>query len=438
MKAFDVNHDMNNNVDSRANKHKPICVLKEEALRRRANQKRANKEVQLLAKFIRLVDYMVVQNLVRLFISTYVSFLDTIENLESRSGLFEISITFNDEGTAFVPSCPQVLTLLQDFVKNTRSMIDTVPRILYWPTTKTYVPQGLITDAPRIGDVVMSDRTFTTTDNIIVDKIQRDFVQAHKQAELYSVVRPIYEADKVWDPEVYDQREHTVQSLKDDLDNVKTLENEMDKMTPQFTIGVLTLESRQLKNSLRPMLEGKAQYIKRFLSTFAGNRCREVLERFQQCVKDMKNEPNSLKEFCAYVARIKDLVKEDTELLDLVDEVKILYSIVDEFEVHVSSKDLVQRDGLEEIQATYRTHMHSANEFKGTNMAEYKDQLKSRIALLDERCQDQVLKKRNRAVFLIYYMLSVIKKNCGKSAQARADQIARNCRGESSRNLEYE
>ena len=381
---------MHNNVDTRANKHKPICVLKEEAARRRADQKRANKEVGLLAQFIRLVDYMVVQNLVRLFISTYSLFLDTIDNLESRSGLFEISIAFNDEGTAFVPSCSTVLTTLIDFVKKTRAMIDTVPRILYWPTTKTYIPPGLITDAPRIGEVVMNDSTFVTTDDTIITKIKADFHKAHAQAELYSVVRPIYEADKVWDPEAFDQREHTVQTLKEELENLRRLENEMDKMTPQFTIGVLTLESRQLKNTLRPMLDGKAQHIKRFLSNFSSNRCREALDRFQECVKDMRNEPNTLKDFCEYVYRIKELVKEDQALLELVDQVKILYGIIKEFEVKEDPQDTVQREDLESIQADYRTEMQSANEFKGTHMQKYKEQLSSHIELLDERCQNQV------------------------------------------------
>jgi hypothetical protein len=95
----------------------------------------------LLCNFIRLVDYMVVQNVVHLAVGWHVHFVETLATIRDRSGLLEVGVSFTDDGaTEFHPDLPRVLAAMSKLTGDTKLMLDSIPRIVY--TAPFKVGQG--------------------------------------------------------------------------------------------------------------------------------------------------------------------------------------------------------------------------------------------------------------------------------------------------------
>lgn len=86
----------------------------------------------MLGDFVRLTDYVAVEALVNLAIKTNATFLT--ELLKPRkAGLFETTVFFTDEGTAFTPTCEDIKVCRVFF--ECLSLFDDAPRDhkLLWP-----------------------------------------------------------------------------------------------------------------------------------------------------------------------------------------------------------------------------------------------------------------------------------------------------------------
>jgi dynein heavy chain len=315
-------------------KSKSMVALKKEQIERKELFKKAKEEAKMISSFIRLIDYLLVENFVFLAIQNCRDFLQELSKIPRKTGLFETTIYFSSSlssssssssnniatsseqipMTLFAPTCEQIQNIVLCMTDDIVTCVNTVSRILYLRPFTCYLV-NLITDAPQIGLIIQQNVFFQQIRKELIIKINNDFIEAQEYVKNFENVRPIYEYDKKWNLEEFSQRNHTITSLKADLYQMNTWEKELEKMRAGQTIGILHVESRKLKQNLIPMTSTKMDAMKNLVKELARNKCKTQLIEYKQRIQIMLLRPFHLKEFASYMERIQQLNLKNKQLV---------------------------------------------------------------------------------------------------------------------------
>lgn len=309
-------------------KTKSIVVMKQNMKNRKRRHRRAEQELEMLDTFIRLCDYIMVENLLQLCIDSHLRFYKVLTGSIKRAGVFEISVQFDDNGCVFHPTNDELQNILKLTTKNIIDMVDSIPRVLYTQPFKSYISQSVSQNALKIANVVKDSKLFTKTINSIQDKTKSDFEAAADYTKVFEHLRPIYEAGKVWDVNEYKSRDHTGSSVRQDLIRVSGWERDVEKMKPQQIVGTLYVESRKLRHSFAPTIEGILHDMKSVLIDLASKSCEHVLDQYKNGVTELSNRPETVTEFAKYIEKNNELDDRSTSMKrqkENVEEMYVLY-----------------------------------------------------------------------------------------------------------------
>ena len=389
MKKFDEEPMIGDSMDEKSRKTKSIVHLKQEQAERRAAHAVAVREYGMLCNFIRLVDYMVVQNVIQLSVDWQMQFVEVLSAIRDRSGLLEIGVNFTDTGTEFTPNLEKVLTMMTKLSADSKLMLDSIPRIVYTAPFKFHVAND-VTDAPRVGDIVHSSTEYAEAEQSIIDTIHSDFRAAATYTEQFDIVRPIFDDHKKWDHDGYAKQAHTVESLKADLERLAIWDDNLDRnLRPQHVLGILYVETRNLKKVLRPLLDEIEGDVKGYLVKFALEKCTDVLAEFRSRLGALNDEPKTLKQFAEYVKKMTELAEQDLGLMDMVAKIDDLQSLITKHNVKLSADHKVLLREIEQIQDVYKARTQQSNEFKSAKITEQIQDLKLRMQAVEDKCKEE-------------------------------------------------
>lgn len=290
------------------------------------------------------------QNIIELGVDWQVQFLDTLNTIRDRSGLLEIGVNFTDTSTEFNPPMPKVMDIFAKFKSTTKLMFDSIPRIVYTAPFKFHI-MNVVNDAPRVSEIVHNSNRYVEVESTILETLRNDFEAAARYTQQFDIVRPIFDEHKQWDHEGYVNSEHTVESMKADLDRVAEWDDNLDRnLRPQHVLGILYVETRNLKRTLRPLLDEIEGDIKNYLKKFTHQKCTVVLEEFRSRLGVLNDEPKTLKQFAEYVKKMTELASQNFELMNMVAEITEIQELIQKHNVKLSAEHKVLFKEIETIQ----------------------------------------------------------------------------------------
>eukprot|EP00752_Nemacystus_decipiens_P017827 g15983.t1 len=364
-------------------KGKSLVALKEEAAERRRMLQRASQEAGMLGDFIRLTDYVAVEALVNLTVRTNEMFLT--ELLKPRkAGLFETTVLFTEQGTAFAPTCDEIKDMVSAITEAMISTVNGVGRILYLRPFNEHVGTS-VTDGPNIQDIVRGSRAFRTTSAEISGKVEADFSEAEEYVVTFDSVRPIFEYNRTWDFKAYKAQQHSVTTLREQMQRIGIWVNELEKMRARQPCGILEVESRKLKQMLIPMTEEKMDQMKTLVKDLARSKCKEQLEKYKSRLAIVAQKPAHLKDFAGYVEQLETLKSQEKTITRNAQVVEQMYALLAQYDVKAPSEDMVQVDDLRTIKAQYQESMESARDEKEKRMPDMVRDLDTNIARLNDQ-----------------------------------------------------
>lgn len=110
-------------------------------------------------------------------------------------------------------------------------------------------------------------------------------------------VRPIFEYNRTWDFKAYKTQQHSVTTLREQMQRIGVWVNELEKMRARQPCGTLEVESRKLKQMLIPMTEEKMDQMKTLVKDLARSKCKEQLEKYKSRLAIVAQKPSHLKDF---------------------------------------------------------------------------------------------------------------------------------------------
>jgi len=359
-----------------------MVAIKKVEYDKRQLKRRAESEIAQLCDFIRLADYLSVESLIGLAVATTENFLDELK--ARKTGLFETTVQFTNEGTIFSPTCSAIQQMIGTTTDQMITVVSAVPRVVYMRAVAVQV-SGAVRDPLDVSLTIKGLRPFQNTTTSINEKVARDFVAATDYAKSFGAVRPIYEYNRRWDYEVYKRQAHSVGSLKDEMQQIASWEKELEKMRARQTCGTLEVESRKLKQVLVPMMLEKMEALKGLVKSLARAKCKEQLNKYKGRIARLTQRPQHLKEFAGQVEAVDALRSQEKLLFKHTQMVEQMYQLLGHYDVKIASEELVQLDELRSFQSHYVDEMESANVCREESMREMTGQLDMNIARLDDQ-----------------------------------------------------
>ena len=146
----------------------------------------------------------------------------------------------------------------------------------------------------------------------------------------------------------------------------------------------LHVDSKTLKNSLAPVTQKALEKQKSLLLQVAREQCLETLSLFQQRVRELGEQPRSLKEFADYCDTLNKVRDESKEMEDRALQVNEMYDLLEAYEVKVPPSDQVKKDDLKEMRENLNSKTGEADGAVEGKMGQMTATLEKSIANLEE------------------------------------------------------
>jgi dynein heavy chain len=359
-------------------KAKSLVKMKQEKAERKFIRQRAKLEYSTLHEFIRYVDYLSVETLAVLAISTANSFCDEFtRNAAGKNtrSFFETTVQFNEAGTNFSPTCDEfrdMLMLLFDTMINT---VGSVNRPVF------LLSKGPTLITANIQSIIRENKQYRSTLHRIEQRVVMDFDIARNYVEdpkgPFQGVRPMYEDCMTWDFEAYKEGKFDndtkpgIASFKSKLELIYGWNKKLE-MLRNKELGVLLVDSKHLKNKLVPLRESRLEEIKRYIQEEARTQCLHLLDKYKDCLQKLAQRPVHLKEFASLVETIAKMkAEEKIHVFKATSQVNHMYKLLTQYEVNIPSEDAVLHDEVQENEKKYRTEIEAAQNFKDSKLEEF-------------------------------------------------------------------
>ncbi|GBG24991.1 Dynein heavy chain 6, axonemal [Hondaea fermentalgiana] len=384
------NEAFQSSIDGSSNpreiKSRSLVALKKERADRVRALKTAMHEASMLGDFIRLADYMCVENLVKMCLRSHKNMLDELMRTSRKNGMFETAVRFTPERELqFVPDCERILALLEDLSASTVRAVGSVPRIIFIRPFKGIVAP-LIVDSPDVRNLVVSSSYFNHLRRRMDAKVDADFADAQEYAATFEQLMPIFAYNQDFDFEAYKNRpELELSTIKNDMAVLSAWGKDLEKMRVGNTVGILYVESRKLRGSLHPIIERGLDRMKSLLADLAREKCGTLLEHYKLRIRELDTQPAILREFAAHVKYVQQLKDDTPEMLRNSATVEEMYRLCNTYGARVSSVDMVQFDDLKHFTETFATNRKDAEIFIASKLPEMTQTLDMNIAKLGDQ-----------------------------------------------------
>ena len=357
-----------------ADKTRSMVAIKAEKIERARTYHRVNEEAKMLGDFIKLVDYMLVEGTVKRAVTTAEELLTLLEAPKKRAegsagmstskGVFITTLAFTETTLSFTPPCEDVLAVINNTViEGMINLIQAVPRLLYMRVFAGFFDGSPAGKGLNPVSIVRSTDYFQKLLQGINEVVTEDFKSADEYAQIFEDQRVIYEFGKTWDVEEYRTRDRDLGTYRQDMNQQREWKQVIERMKIGNVVGVLSVDSRSLRNSLLPVTTKTIDDIKALLLDSARDEAAKVLASYTELNATLSKRPEDLDDFVGFGLAHAEAVENRASQVEAATTVDEMYELLKVYEVKVPTKDQVVTDDLTDAVAVYATNMESANSY---------------------------------------------------------------------------
>ncbi len=317
-------------------KSKSMVSVKKERAERIRRLKHAALEADMLGDFIRLVDYMEVEHLVGLVTSTIGDLYHQLQH--RKSPLFVTVVSFQPEDLLFQPAVKDFCKILGDMKDAMISGVDSIERILWMSKFKPYVSNQL-NDSPKVEKIIRNDRFYQDTREVILQKVEDDFRETVESVVFLEKYRPVYEFGRNWDFQAYCDAGHSVESIQKDMTQQTEWATEVERIRQLYEVGIFQAETRGLKFALLPVTKDTLNDMKELLLRIFHNSCIELQSLYQEKIKSLDEEPETLPVYAAHVKSFRSIREEGKDMHVRAERIEHVHNLLIDHQMKIPAPD---------------------------------------------------------------------------------------------------
>ncbi|KAL0478288.1 dynein heavy chain [Acrasis kona] len=381
-------------------KSKSMVEVQNEMRQRTRALRKAQQESDMLGNFIRLVDYMAVENLIDLTKHTLAEFRNVLKE-KGNPLMFEVQMIFSDDSIKFQPNQDEIMVLLRHNSDEIIETVNQVPRILYMKRFKIHL-QNL----DRY--VIQGDEVYNSIRREIEQMLNTDFKRSLQYGKIFEGLKRWYTFSMNWNSDEYSSKKQSLQQFTADTTSVNSSLNELYRVPVQQEIGILFIDSRMLKNTLLPMMQQILEKIKSTIVASLRDKCSALILDFSNRIKSLKDRPVKLKHFAQFLDNLNSVKKVSRDLLTESDEVEKMLDLALKHKALIGSKESVLVDQVKDISHEFLSCIESADEYRENNIAFQTEVLDKQTADVNNELMSLLMSLRTSAFVDPYAQASVI------------------------------
>jgi dynein heavy chain len=244
--------------------------------------------------------------------------------------------------------------------------IHAVPRLLYMRPFKPYFHAGRV-EGPDVAKIVRRSVPFLHVQSAVEQVIEEDFERATSYAQQFEEYRVVHCFGENWNYEAYAQSQQTatfkaaVVNFKQDMAQLNKWFKDLERMKLSGTERNLYVDSKTLKHLLTPITVRSLDKCRGLLLQVARDRCVASLQEYQQRMRDLGEQPRSLRDFAEYCDNVNTIFDESRDMELRGAQVNEMYDLLDKYEVKIPSQDAVKKDDLKEAREAFSAKVEEAN-----------------------------------------------------------------------------
>jgi len=366
-------------------KSKSMYQVRMETMARARALELARQEASMLPSLIRLADYMVVENLLLLILSSTAELYNLLMSPPKKTGLFLNTVSFGEAGIDIRPEDSDVTGMTTTITDLMVQAVCSVPRLLYMQNFKQLF-KDLDISGPHLQEMVRSSLTFSRIREGINRIIHGDFAKCRDSAQQFIDFKMIHTFCNSFDVEAFANQDHVANArpIKREMLKLKQWGNELDRMKLTTITGIFHMDSKTLRNSLVGEKDKCLELMKTVLHTAAREAAVKVLNDFQLRIKNLTKKPANLKEFATFVEGKNSIEAEFKTLMAASSTVDDMYKLLGQFDVKIPPQEQVKLDDLHVIGQTFVEHLQAADGEIAQRMPSMSAQLDKNTQLVNE------------------------------------------------------
>ena len=385
--------EIDDNKLGKQNRQKPIVQMKKEAAERQQRITLAERDKKLLGNFVRLIDYMMIENLVRVNNNSMFFLIEEMKK-ERKNGLFIVTVTFvdsNEETNAmnYNPPEEEIRTSMESVL---RDMIDTVSKVSRIQNHLSF--ESLVKDMkePDITSIIYSSREYELISEQMRERIMTDFQQAEEYVTTnYEKCREIEQFTKIWNKEEYEKQPHSINKMQEDFDKFQKWVINIGRYITDKAKGIIFIEGKRQLTKLLPVVAEASSTLKDYIYSKMKEKAASTLDELRQALEQLQKKPESLAGFSAFIENLKRIKDERRRLELATNDVETMHSLLKRFDNNpMLTQDSVDLEDLQKDIKELTNAIAQAEITKNERGTDMKSKLEKDTLDLQNDIQNQI------------------------------------------------
>eukprot|EP01043_Picozoa_sp_COSAG02_P058494 COSAG02_NODE_7289_length_3083_cov_3.512399_2_plen_771_part_01 len=330
--------------------HMSMSEVRAEQQKRARLLNEAISEAEEVGVFVRLADMIAVETGVLLATESVVGIQAHLQrHLQDVShGMFVVVVDMDAEKVDYSPTVAEFLDVMREAIDDVVRIVVKAPRLAYVRQLGVHIE----TDPSQfssVADLMQVNLEFAQAKEDVMQTVRENYDRILAAGAELEQFREMYNFVTVWHTEknAYTFKKHDVHSargLQEDLRKALQWKELLAKqMRISREIGIFHMDTRGLRDRLKPLVDTVVEDMKQNLLTVAGQFTSEALVEAQRTIKALKDKPRTVMDFAELLAVVK---KDRSEILMKVDCSDQLYGTLQETGVKMSTDHSLRHDEL--------------------------------------------------------------------------------------------
>ena len=383
--------EIDDNKLGKQNRQKPIVQMKKEAAERQQRITLAERDKKLLGNYVRLIDYMMIENLVRVNNNSMFFLIEEMKK-ERKNGLFIVTVTFgqSSEETNIMNYNPPEEEIRTSMESVLRDMIGTVSKVSRIQNHMSF--ESLVKDLkePDISTIIYNSREYALISEQMRERILIDFQQAEEYVSSnYEKCREIDQF--VWNKEEYEKQVHSIAKMQEDFDKFQKWVINIGRYITDKAKGIIFIEGKRQLTKLLPVVADASSTLKDYIYSKMKEKAASTLDELRQALEQLQKKPESLAGFAIFIENLKRIKDERRRLELATNDVETMHSLLKRFDNNpMLTQDSVDLEDLQKDIKELSNSIAQAEITKNERGTDMKGKLEKDTLDLQNDIQNQI------------------------------------------------
>ncbi|KAG7458844.1 hypothetical protein MATL_G00224900 [Megalops atlanticus] len=306
--------------------------------------------------------------------------------------MFVTKLMLETHALSFEPSVEDFQTCISDIVQrfqHTVLSLDPLAPDSYFnaftqPIINGKVEEKICGDGPSVEAMLEEDKHLQAVIQNIKEALQVAFDSANMYAQTFDGVRLFFKENESLDLDALEEEDHDVDFFKDRLERYHGQHEQAINIRAKRKIGLLLIDTTQLKERLIPSPLRCLEAINRMLPVLAKKRMDDIIAEAQDAQFKLMTTPATTAEFVLSLTFLEEI----SERIEIVEEqsetVSSLFELIEQYHVPTAAEDMAVYATLKPSISKVRSAIDKAVGEKDANISKFCQNLQHDIAELNK------------------------------------------------------